>query len=60
MSGNAKPERNRAVYEAREAGAKWSELARTYGICSERARQIWAKEDRTKRLSKKSVHNESR
>ena len=44
-----KAERNRAVYEARESGAKYTDLAKEHGVSVTRVTQIWRKIDWQKR-----------
>ena len=41
---STKAARNASIYEEREAGAKFIEIANKYGLTVERVRQIWRKE----------------
>lgn len=41
---STKAARNASIYEEREAGAKFIEIANRYGLTVERVRQIWRKE----------------
>jgi hypothetical protein len=45
-----KTERNTAIFERRNAGERWCDLAKAFGISSERVRSVYAVECRVRRV----------
>lgn len=50
-------ERNRAIYEARISGSKFTDVAEKYGITSNRARQIYENEKKKEEIKKYKYYN---
>lgn len=54
---NAKPERNMELWIMRKGGARFKDIAARFGISAERAKEIFASEDRRSRSEIREIAN---